>query len=134
MPGYNSRRWGTVLTLPKLIVLFCVLFMCKCVLYYCHQLSTQLKLMNISVCIYVTFIISIQWDFVCCSVYCLVCSRCDRPKCHYLLNLDYETCDILLSIVRDKKFDSHHNTAHCHVCCFSCRYGTFRCIQLPLFV
>jgi len=26
------------------IVLFCVLFVCKCVLYYCHQLSTQLQL------------------------------------------------------------------------------------------
>ena len=26
------------------IVLFCVLFVCKCVLYYCHQVSTQLQL------------------------------------------------------------------------------------------
>jgi hypothetical protein len=23
---------------------FCVLFVCKCVLYYCHQVSTQLQL------------------------------------------------------------------------------------------
>ena len=29
------------------IVLFCVLFVCKCVLYYCHRLSTQLHLTNI---------------------------------------------------------------------------------------
>jgi hypothetical protein len=28
----------------RLIVLFCVLFVCKCVLYYCHQVSTQLQL------------------------------------------------------------------------------------------
>jgi len=33
---------------PKLlIVLFCVLFVCKCVLYYCHRVSTKLQLKNI---------------------------------------------------------------------------------------
>ena len=32
----------------KICVLFCVLFVCKCVLYYCHRVATQLQLTNIS--------------------------------------------------------------------------------------
>jgi hypothetical protein len=43
MPGYNSHRRSTARTVPKLIILFYVLFVCKCVLYYCHRVSTQLQ-------------------------------------------------------------------------------------------
>jgi len=39
------------------IVLLYVLFVCKCVLYYCHRLSTQFQLTNISYYHIISFMI-----------------------------------------------------------------------------
>ena len=53
MPRYNSQRPGTARTLPHLIVLFCVLFVCKCVMSYCHQVSNPIAV-NKYIYIYVS--------------------------------------------------------------------------------
>jgi len=47
----SQQRWGTARTLPNCTVCFasfCVLLLCKSVLYYCHWLATQLQLTYIS--------------------------------------------------------------------------------------
>ena len=41
--GPHSSRLGVIC-----VLLFYVLFVCKCVLYYCHRVATQLQLTNIS--------------------------------------------------------------------------------------
>ena len=52
MPGYNLPSRGTARTIPIFLycsfVSFCVLFVCKCVLYNCHWVATHLQLTNIS--------------------------------------------------------------------------------------
>jgi hypothetical protein len=56
MPGYNLQRLGMANTLPNLLfVLFCCYSWCSmyclCVNVYCHRVSTQLQLTNISISI-----------------------------------------------------------------------------------
>ena len=70
IPGYNLQIWGTARTLPNqsdhsgfesqkafqpklLTALFYVLFVCKCVLHYCHRTSTRMQFTNIYHVIYV---------------------------------------------------------------------------------
>jgi len=45
--GPNSSKFLVICVVLLLFVLFYVLFVCKCVLYYCHRMVTQLQLTNI---------------------------------------------------------------------------------------
>jgi len=45
--GPHSSKLVVICVVLLLFVLFYVLFMCKCVLYYCHRVLTQLQLTNI---------------------------------------------------------------------------------------
>ena len=81
MSGYTPQRRGTACTLPNFCVVLCivcfvsfrVLFVCKCVLYYCHRVATQLQLTNIS------YIKSVTHDLPHCSRFQ---PRTYQTRCH----------------------------------------------------
>jgi len=52
--GPHSSTLVVICVVRLLFVLFYVLLVCKCVLYCCHRLTTQLKLINISYTSYIT--------------------------------------------------------------------------------
>jgi len=45
-------------------VSFCVLFVCKCVLYYCHRVTTKLQLINISIYLITEEKLSSEFSFL----------------------------------------------------------------------
>jgi len=52
--GPHSSTLVVICVVRLLFVLLYVLFVCKCVLYYCHRVTTQLQLINISYHIKIT--------------------------------------------------------------------------------
>jgi len=60
----KPAKMGHGLHSSKLFVLFCVLFACKCVPYYCHRVATQLQLTNMSYIIYQSRITPVSINFI----------------------------------------------------------------------
>jgi hypothetical protein len=53
--GPHSSKLVVICVVLSLLVLFHVLFVCKCVLYYCHRVTPQMQLIYISYYIKVRF-------------------------------------------------------------------------------
>ena len=55
--GMHSSKLVVICVVLLLFVLLYVLFVLKCMLYYCHGVSTQLQLINISYRIYFSSVV-----------------------------------------------------------------------------
>jgi len=78
------------------IVLFYVLFVCRCVLYYCHRVSTQLQLTNISAYI------------PCMCLYNIIV----KTIIHYVHGTQRLKCEI--SVLDNDQYDGHTQQS-CHI-------------------
>jgi magnesium-transporting ATPase (P-type) len=94
--GPHSSKLVVICVVLLIFVLFYILFLCKCVLYYCHRVTAQLQLTNISNTLY--------RDATPCSVaktYRCLCETCCLP------NLKTQT-EVLQNI--DKCLTTVHGT------------------------
>jgi hypothetical protein len=88
------------------IVLFYVLFLCKCVLYYCQQVSTQLCCSMYCLCV---------------NVYCTTATGC-QPNCVLLCTVFMYFCTVLLPLgvypIAVNKYIIHHHISY-NICLWS---------------
>ena len=93
---------------------FCVLFVCKCVLYYCHQVATQLQLTNIShhitshhinininininITITITYHVIYHMSYIIChNIYHIIC----HMSCHMSCHTSYVLCRVSYVVSR----------------------------------
>jgi hypothetical protein len=72
-----------------LFSVFCLLFVCKCVLYYCHRVSTQLQL-NIYTVYYIIYhIISFDWTQIWHRIFFQAQAIHNTDNCHKTLTTAY---------------------------------------------